>query len=51
MHLAAPRLRALALTAAVLTLEVLWSTPDPAHASAPTGRYVALGDSMVVTSV
>ena len=45
MELAAPRLRAVILAAAVLTVGALLSTPGPAHAAAPTGRYVALGDS------
>ncbi|MEV0132082.1 SGNH/GDSL hydrolase family protein [Dactylosporangium sp. NPDC050688] len=46
MSLAAPRLRAAVLTAvisAAVTVTVLPGTP--AHAAAPTGRYVALGDS------
>lgn len=43
MHNALPRLRALALTAVAVTAGTLLSSP--AHAAAPTGRYVALGDS------
>ncbi|GAA0744298.1 SGNH/GDSL hydrolase family protein [Dactylosporangium roseum] len=43
MNLVPPRLRALAVTV-VVTGTVL-ATPGAAHAAAPTGRYVALGDS------
>ena len=45
MELAGPRLRALIPTAVVLAAGLLLGTPAPAHAAAPTGRYVALGDS------
>ncbi|MGI5183214.1 SGNH/GDSL hydrolase family protein [Dactylosporangium sp. CA-152071] len=33
------------LATALLTSGLVLSTPGPAHAAAPTGRYVALGDS------